>query len=288
MRLFPAGDTIYPMNRLLCALPLLASALSPAQTNSPLLLQKPTFSRTQIVFVYAGDLWSVPRKEARPSGSPPARASKTNPKFSPDGSQIAFTAEYDGNVDVFTIPAEGGVPKRVTFHPSPDIVLGWTPDGSRILFTSSAHQLFALPRTVHGCPGCRRDSREARRCPWVLKAPIRRTANTWPTCLSAAHSLPGNDIAAAKPRRSGSRRWPVATPKKSRATARTITTRCGSGDKIYFLSDRNGPVSLFSYDPRSKQVKQVLENQGLDLKSASAGSGRDRLRTVRRAAISTI
>src|SRR5258708_34440172 len=45
------------------------------------------------------------------------------------------------------------------------------------------------------------------------------------------------------------------------------------GDKVYFLSDRNGAVSLFSYDTRTKHVKQLVENRGLDLKSASAGPG---------------
>src|SRR4030042_1801655 len=49
---------------------------------------------------------------------------------------IASTGEYDGNVDVFVMPAEGGEPRRLTWHPAPDIVLGWTPDGTQILFTS--------------------------------------------------------------------------------------------------------------------------------------------------------
>src|SRR6202035_1265249 len=58
------------------------------------------------------------------------------PKFSPDGKWIAFTGEYDGNPDVYVISAEGGEPRRLTFHPSNDIVLGWTPDGKNILFRS--------------------------------------------------------------------------------------------------------------------------------------------------------
>ncbi|MBP1636428.1 MAG: periplasmic component of the Tol biopolymer transport system like protein, partial [Acidobacteria bacterium] len=66
---------------------------------------------------------------------------ETNPSFSPDGSRIAFTGEYDGNVDVFVMPAGGGEPKRLTWHPAADTVLGWTPDGSRILFAS--------PRTAY-------------------------------------------------------------------------------------------------------------------------------------------
>jgi tricorn protease len=62
---------------------------------------------------------------------------ETDPVFSPDGQQIAFTGEYDGNVDVFVMPASGGIPKRLTWHPAADYVLGWTPDGQRILFAST-------------------------------------------------------------------------------------------------------------------------------------------------------
>ncbi|MGH9672613.1 MAG: protease, partial [Bryobacteraceae bacterium] len=113
---------------------LLASAAASAQ--SPLLLQRPTLSRTSIVFVYAGDLWSVPRDGGDARRLTASPGSESYPVFSPDGTQVAFTGEYDGNVDVFTIPAEGGVPRRLTWHPAPDIVLSWTPDGRRVLFTS--------------------------------------------------------------------------------------------------------------------------------------------------------
>ncbi len=58
------------------------------------------------------------------------------PHFSPDGSQIAFTGEYDGNRDVYVVPAAGGVPRRLTYHPAEEYVAGWTPDGKKILFNS--------------------------------------------------------------------------------------------------------------------------------------------------------
>ena len=63
---------------------------------------------------------------------------ETDPVFSPDGTMIAFTGEYDGNQDVFVIPASGGVPKRLTWHPAHDAAVGWTPDGKNVLFVSSA------------------------------------------------------------------------------------------------------------------------------------------------------
>ena len=61
---------------------------------------------------------------------------ETYPVFSPDGSRIAFTGQYDGNVDVFVVPASGGVPQRLTYHPGVDIAIAWTPDGKNILFRS--------------------------------------------------------------------------------------------------------------------------------------------------------
>ena len=107
-----------------------------ADSEGPFLLQKPALSQTRIVFVFAGDLWSVPREGGEAERLTSSAGSETNPVFSPDGSRIAFTGEYDGNVDVFIIPAAGGVPRRLTWHPAADAALGWTPDGKRVLFTS--------------------------------------------------------------------------------------------------------------------------------------------------------
>src|SRR6185436_19852765 len=115
----------------------LSMAVLAADSNAPLLLQKPTLSKTQIAFVYAGDLWTVPREGGDARRLTTGIGVETNPVFSPDGSAIAFTGEYDGNVDVFTVPSAGGVPKRLTWHPSADVVLGWSPDGKKVLFSSS-------------------------------------------------------------------------------------------------------------------------------------------------------
>src|ERR1700690_3708129 len=131
----------------------LAAALFAVTAWSAELLEKPTLSQSSIVFVYADDLWSVPREGGQAKRLTAGGGQKTNPKFSPDGSQIAFTAEYDGNVDVFTVPAAGGVPKRVTFHPAADTVLGWTPNGSRILFTSNRTSFSRFSELFTVAPG---------------------------------------------------------------------------------------------------------------------------------------
>src|SRR6476661_5820511 len=118
--------------------------------DDALLVQKPALNGTHIVFVYAGDLWSVPRSGGDAVRLTSAAGVETNPVFSPDGTMVAFTGEYDGNVDVFVIPATGGVPKRLTWHPAPDESLGWTSDGKNVLFTSprTAYSRFAELFTV--------------------------------------------------------------------------------------------------------------------------------------------
>src|SRR5215469_10648624 len=78
------------------------------------LFQAPTVNQTHVVFAYAGDLWSVPRGGGQAQRLTSGTGVERNPHFSPDGKTIAFTGEYDGNVDVFTIPATGGIPKRLT------------------------------------------------------------------------------------------------------------------------------------------------------------------------------
>jgi hypothetical protein len=123
------------MKRLLVLVVCLAPGL--AQRPSPLLLQKPTLGKTQIAFVYAGDLWTAPRDGGEARRLTAGAGVETNPVFSPDGATIAFTGEYDGNIDVYTVPSAGGVPKRLTWHPAADTVLGWTPDGKKVLFSSA-------------------------------------------------------------------------------------------------------------------------------------------------------
>ena len=81
-----------------------------ADSVKPLLLQKPTINRTHIVFAYAGDLWRVSREGGDAERLTAGVGTETDPLFSPDGAQVAFTGEYDGNVDVYVTPATGGVP----------------------------------------------------------------------------------------------------------------------------------------------------------------------------------
>jgi len=125
------------------------SPLLPAE--GPYLFRKPALSQTHIAFSFAGDLWIVNRTGGEAIRLTSDPGIETDPHFSPDGSQIALTGEYDGNVDVYVVSSGGGVPKRLTYHPGADEVVGWTPDGKHILFrsarqsTSFYNRLFTIP-----------------------------------------------------------------------------------------------------------------------------------------------
>src|SRR5207248_2986614 len=91
-----------------------------ARPEKPYLLQAPSLSARQIVFAFAGDLWIVGRDGGDATRLTAGAGVETDPHFSPDGTQVAFTGQYDGNTDVYVVPAAGGVPKRLTYHPGAD------------------------------------------------------------------------------------------------------------------------------------------------------------------------
>ena len=120
--------------------PILALALALlAHTASALdarLMRFPDVSATQITFVYAGDIWIVPKSGGNATRLSSPRGEEMFPKFSPDGATIAFSANYDGNLDIYTMPASGGVPRRITHHGAADRITSWFPDGKSLLFAS--------------------------------------------------------------------------------------------------------------------------------------------------------
>ena len=100
------------------------------------LLRSPAISATQIAFVYANNIWTVERTGGLARRLTSFQGQTVNPKFSPDGKWIAFSGDYAGNTDVYVMPAAGGEPKRLTWHPGADMVQGWTHDGKAVMFAS--------------------------------------------------------------------------------------------------------------------------------------------------------
>ena len=243
------------------------------------LLQKPAMNKSVIVFAYAGDLWSVPRQGGTAQRLTNGQGMESDAAFSPDGGTIAFTGEYDGNTDVYTVPVTGGIPKRLTYHPDPDRVAGWTPDGKRVLFRSNRaaysryQQLFtvgldgglpeALPLPMGYAGSYSADGKR------MVYEPVDggQFANEGAAFVSWRRYRGGR----------ASYLWLVnfadlATQKIPRTDSNDFNPMW-IGDRIYFLSDRKGPVTLFRYDPQSKKVEEVIANNGKDIVSASAGPG---------------
>ena len=100
------------------------------------LLSQPSVSKEHVAFVYAGDIWvaNLDGSGARPLTT--HEGPESNPRLSLDGKYVAFSGQYDGNIDVFVVPVAGGAPTRLTWHPAPDTVVGFTPDSGAVLFAS--------------------------------------------------------------------------------------------------------------------------------------------------------
>jgi tricorn protease len=261
------------MTKTICAATALALAMLPAAfAESGLLLRTPTMNRTEVVFSYAGDLWSVPREggDARRLTTSPGR--EIGPIFSPDGTMIAFTGEYDGNVDVYVMPANGGVPQRLTYHPGPDVAVAWTPDGKNILFSSpresanDGDRFYTVP--VEGG------------FPTAVPLPMAEEGSYSPDGSRLAY-VPVFHWQEAWKRYRGGQTKPIWLVNLADSTVEAIPRDNSNdfnpmwvGDSIYFLSDRNkGLVSLFAYNAKTRKVDQLIQNSGLDMKSASSGPG---------------
>ncbi|MFN7993091.1 MAG: PDZ domain-containing protein [Bryobacteraceae bacterium] len=242
-----------------------------ADATKPLLLQHPTVSRDKIAFCYAGDIWTVSRDGGDAQRLTAGIGRKCDPFFSPDGRWIAYTGDYYGNPDVFVIPAGGGEPRRLTHHPGPDAAAGWTPDSKSVLFVSMRNsntdppKLFTVP-LEGGFPA-------------EVPLPMGSSGSFAPDGSRIAYT-PKFQWQAAWKRYRGGQTMAIWIARLSDSHVEKIPRNNSNdfnpvwvGRKVYFLSDRNGPVSLFAYDTEKHDVAEVVNNAGLDFKSADAGAG---------------
>jgi len=253
-----------------CCIPLYAINI-----NDTRLLTDPAVSQDHIAFAYANDLWvaNLDGSNVRRLTSHPGVES--GPRFSPDGSMIAFTGRYEGNVDVYVVPTAGGVPKRLTWHPLNDVVLGFTPDGASVLFSSPREvytrrftQLFTVP--VNGG--------------MVTKLPIPNAAKATysPDGKRIVYQPIGDAFIEWKRYRGGQVArlmiFDTATDAVEQipqpATRSNDTDPMWIGDKVYFRSDRSGEFNLYSYDTKTKQVEQLTRYTDWPVIKATAGGGR--------------
>src|SRR6267143_3813392 len=248
-----------------------AAAADPAPEGPTRLLRYADISKNKVVFAYAGDLWISSRDGGSARRLTSHIGDEVFPKFSPDGKWIAFTGEYDGNPDVYVMPAEGGEPKRLTFHPSNDIVLGWTPDGKNILFRSDRYsappgrysKLF-LVSPQGGTPK-------------MLQVPRASLTTFSPDGTKIAYLETSQEFRTWKRYRGG---WslPIAIFDLKKISYEELPKTEGMdlvpmwhGNTIYFISDRDGVMNLFSYDLGSKQAKKLTDYKEYDIKWPSLG-----------------
>ncbi len=261
------------LSLMLICLPVLGGA-NGVDINNTRLLSMPAISKDHVAFTYAGDLWVAGLDGKNVKRLTADEGQQAFPAFSPDGSMIAFTAQYEGNPDVYVVPVTGGVPKRLTWHPGPDIVQGFTPDGSSVLFTSPRAvftgrytQLFTVP--VKG------GIEEALKLPNASKAtyspdgtrlaynPLSEAFTQWKNYRGGLNST----IWLYKFSDHSADKLPQPEGRSNDADPMWI------GETIYFRSDRNGEFNLFAYNPKTKAIKQLTEHKDFPVMSASAGGG---------------
>ena len=256
--------------------PVLDARVDPLDTK---MLTQPAVSAAQVAFIYAGDLFVADLNAAGTVANVRRLTTddgvESNPAFSPDGKTIAFSAQYEGNVDVYTVPVSGGAPTRLTWHPGADMVQGFTPDGRAILFTSQRAtftaryaQLFTVP-----VQGGIEDA---------LPIPNAARATYAPDGQRIAYNPLGPRHQQWKQYRGGtvSRLWIYNTKGHGIEKIPQPESRSNDvdpmwiGDSVYFRSDRNGEFNLFAYDTKSKQARQLTRHADFPVLTASAGGGR--------------
>lgn len=242
-----------------------------AAAETPTLLRTPAVNRTHVVFAYAGDLWSVPREGGDATRLTTGVGNESVPVLSPDGGQLAFSGQYDGNTDVYVMPALGGVPRRLTWHPGDDLAVGWSNDGTRVLFASERDSSAGYPRlfTLALEGGL----------PEPLPLPMGERGSYSPDGQRLAYE-PLAQWQPAWKRYRGGQTDAIWIARLSDSAVEEIPRPNSNdrfpmwiGERVFFISDRDGAATLFAFDTKTRNVSRVLDNSGLDVLSASAWRG---------------
>ncbi|WP_317196457.1 S41 family peptidase [Robertkochia flava] len=234
------------------------------------LLRQPAISSEYIVFVYANDLWRVGINGGDAVRLTSGEGYESLPHFSPDGSQIAFTAEYGGNIDVYVIPASGGSPKRLTWHPDGDYVQGWTPDG-KVMFRSSRE---AYPTRLNRFYTVAVNGG----MPEVLDIPRAAFGELSPDGSMAAY-IPITFWDPEWRNYRGGQAMPVwiqdmktgALTRAPQTTGERHLDPVWYDGKVFYISERDYAANIWSFDPQSKTEKQHTFHSQFDVKSLDAG-----------------
>jgi tricorn protease len=258
------------MKRILIGLLGLFAISISAQTK---LLRQPTIHNNDIVFVYANDLWKSSTNGGTAIRLTTDDGYESSPHFSNDGKWIAFSAQYDGNVDVFIMSSEGGEPQRLTYHSSVDIVQGWTPEGN-ILFRSN------------------REGRPTQTTKFFTVSP----KGELPVAIDIPRAAYGDISANGKhiaytPITSWDPEWRNYRGGQAMPiwivdlkTKELVTTPQLDKERhldpvwldgiVYYLSERDYTSNIWSFDPKTKTEKQMTFHKKFDTKSLDANADR--------------
>ena len=237
------------------------------------MLRQPTVSATHIAFAHAGNIWLVERPGGTARRVTSFQGQASHPQLSPDGRQLAFSADYGGNPDVYVVPVAGGEPTRLTWHPGPDLVQGWSHDGARVLFTSPRATAApnATPRfwTVPAGGGAETP----------LPLPRGNQGKISPDGRRLAYRMNTSWDEERRNYRGGQNKaiWIADLATHDVVTPPWTGTKemdpVWLGDTVYFLSDRDGVSNVWSFAPGSKQLAQVTRFTDFDVKTLGSGGG---------------
>lgn len=255
---------------------LLFSTTAFSQTK---LLRFPDIYGDRVVFTYGGDLWTSPASGGAAVRLTSHPGMEVFGKFSPDGKWVAFTGQYDGDEQVYIVPAGGGVPRQLTFYPAKgpftprwgwdNQVYGWSADGRRIIFKSQRDS-WTLPVarlytvSVDGGPA------------EVLPMPEAGSGDYSPDSSQMVYSPQNRDFRPEKRYGGGQANalyiFDLKTYAAKRITEGPRPTRdpMWMGNTIYFNSDRDGHFNLYAYNVGSGKTNQVTTNKTWDVRWPSS------------------
>ncbi len=237
------------------------------------LLRQPSVSRDHLAFVYGGDIWLADRDGKNPTRLTQHPAAEFAPTFSPDGKWLAFSASYDRNTDVYVMPAKGGEARRLSWHPGADVVVGWSPDSKRILFSSGRE--ISVSRSTHLYEVSVEGGHEQKVMDAIAFEGNWSADGKWLAYRPFPQAYAGSS--GWRQHRGGTTPpiWliDIAGKKLEKIPHENASDKSPVwiGDDVYFISDRNdGAANLFSYNRKSKSVKQLSKETVWDIRSMSA------------------
>ena len=242
-----------------------------AQVNARL-FQQPDVSQTHIAFVYAGDVWTVPKTGGTATRLSSPSGIESFPKFSPDGKEIAFSANYQGNTDVYVIPTSGGLPTRLTYHSFPDRMVNWHSNGEQVLFASSREsgkQRFSQFYMISSKGGMAEK----------LSVPYGEFGDLSEDGSQIVYTQKSRAFRTWKRYRGGTAPDITLFNLEDFSSELLIDSDANDempmwkGDKVYFLSDRGEAqrANIWSYDMKDKSVKQLTSFSDYDVHFPSIG-----------------